>query len=74
MIDMATSSIFTEIVIDTPEAAERFVNALEESEKAVKEMEKRKKEHPEEFPESHIHIMTKEEVAEFFNKKYGRKE
>ncbi len=31
---MATSSIFAQVVIDTPEAAERFINALEESEKA----------------------------------------
>lgn len=30
---MATSSIFAQVVIDTPEAAERFINALEESEK-----------------------------------------
>ena len=33
---MATSSIFAQVVIDTPEAAERFINALEESEKAQK--------------------------------------
>ena len=33
---MATSSIFARVVIDTPEAAERFINALEESEKAQK--------------------------------------
>lgn len=33
---MATSSIFHNVVIDTPEAAERFVNALEEASKMPK--------------------------------------
>ncbi len=37
---MATSSIFAQVVIDTPEAAERFINALEESEKAQQGKEK----------------------------------
>lgn len=39
---MATSSIFHQVVLDTPKKAEAFIKALEESEKDAKQSRKRK--------------------------------
>ena len=63
---MATSSIFAQVVIDTPEAAERFINALEESEKA--QMGKPKK------GPAHKILRDKDEIRALLLKRYTEDE
>ncbi len=63
---MATSSIFAQVVIDTPEAAERFINALEESEKAQKGK-------PPKVPDHEI-LRDKDEIRKFLLKRYTEDE
>lgn len=61
---MATSSIFARFTIDTPEKAERFVDAIEESEKATKN---------EKLTPSYPFVTDKEEIRKIFAKRKSRK-
>ena len=63
---MATSSIFHKIVIDTPERAERFIAALEASEREYEQEQAMQKEKP----KSNIRpLMTDpEEIRKFLSK------
>ncbi len=63
---MATSSIFAQVVIDTPEAAERFINALEESEKAQMGKEKTAPAYPV--------LRDKDEIRKFLLKRFTEDE
>ena len=56
---MATSSFFHSVVINTPEQAERLVDALEKAEKASKERTE---------PEMNCRLVPKEEISEFVKK------
>ena len=58
---MATDSIFHMLHIDTPEAAEAFMKALEDSKNA-----------PEKKVDVTYHEMTREEVREMFGVKHGK--
>ena len=59
MFKMATSSFFHSVVINTPEQAEKLVDALEKAEKFSRE-------HTE--PEVNCRLVPKEEIAEFVKK------
>lgn len=56
---MATSSFFNTVVIDTPEKAEKFVDALEKAEKYCRE-------HPE--PKVDCRWVREDEVEDFVKK------
>ena len=61
---MATSSIFANVHITTPEAAERFVRALELSEKDP----------PIPPPADTIFMTDHDEIMSWLRKKYGKAE
>lgn len=62
---MATSSIFENVVISTPEAAEAFVRALEESTKALENEDK---------PKIDYKIATREDIIRLTNMRKQKRE